>query len=83
LIPYFPEDETSYATALTADEKVVQAAISFGGTATGEHGIGIGKRRFMSFEHGESLKIMQGIKDLLDPQGILNPGKIFPDTLPG
>lgn len=61
-----------------ANEEIVFYAISLGGTATGEHGVGIGKRKFMIKEHGESLKLMRGIKQLLDPNGILNPGKIFP-----
>jgi len=63
----------------TAYEKIVSYAISVGGTATGEHGVGMGKRKFMLKEHGRSLDVMRGIKTLLDPNGILNPGKIFPD----
>ena len=42
-----------------------------------EHGIGIGKKKFMKKEHGESLTLMKQIKRLLDPHGIMNPGKIF------
>lgn len=61
-----------------ANEEIVSRAISLGGTATGEHGVGIGKRKFMVQEHGESLQVMKRIKQLLDPNGILNPGKIFP-----
>lgn len=61
-----------------ANEEIVSHAISLGGTATGEHGVGIGKRKFMVQEHGESLQVMKRIKQLLDPNGILNPGKIFP-----
>jgi D-lactate dehydrogenase (cytochrome) len=61
------------------NEEVVLHALSCGGTATGEHGVGIGKRKFMIREHGESLKVMRRIKQMLDPNGILNPGKIFPD----
>jgi len=55
----------------------VEAAISMDGTATGEHGVGIGKRTFMAREHGAGLQVMQAIKAALDPHGILNPGKIF------
>jgi len=40
--------------------------------------VGIGKRRFMEREHGNSLQVMRQIKAVLDPEGILNPGKIFP-----
>ena len=58
--------------------RMVEKALNCGGTATGEHGVGIGKRAFMKIEHGVSLKWMQGIKPLFDPNGILNPGKIFP-----
>jgi D-lactate dehydrogenase (cytochrome) len=58
---------------------MVYFALSVGGTATGEHGVGLGKRKFMAREHGESLRVMRGIKELLDPKGILNPGKILPD----
>jgi len=61
-----------------ANEEIVSHAISLGGTATGEHGIGIGKRRFMAQEHGEGVEVMRKIKNLLDPNGILNPGKILP-----
>jgi D-lactate dehydrogenase (cytochrome) len=60
------------------NEEIVSHAIASGGTATGEHGVGIGKRKFMLQEHGESLQVMRKIKQLFDPKGILNPGKIFP-----
>jgi D-lactate dehydrogenase (cytochrome) len=60
-----------------AYDEIVSYAISVGGTATGEHGVGIGKKRFMVKEHGEGLEVMRRIKDLLDPNGILNPGKIL------
>jgi D-lactate dehydrogenase (cytochrome) len=60
-------------------DQLVEHAIMLGGTCTGEHGIGIGKRKYMQREHGEAaFQTMQRIKHLLDPNGILNPGKILP-----
>ena len=72
-----PEEETQWQRVEEASEEIVNYALECGGTATGEHGIGIGKRKFMRKEHGESLKLMKQIKELLDPNGIMNPGKIF------
>ena len=59
------------------NEAVVRRALELGGTATGEHGVGLGKRKFMAREHGRSLDWMRRIKDLFDPHGIMNPGKMF------
>ncbi len=59
-------------------DEVTEMAIKLGGTCTGEHGIGIGKKKYMKKEHGSSLLWMKKIKELFDPHGILNPGKIFP-----
>ena len=56
---------------------MVERALDLGGTCTGEHGIGYGKAKFLAQEAGSSIKIMKSIKDSFDPQGILNPGKIF------
>lgn len=59
---------------------VVTRALDLGGTATGEHGVGIGKRKYMDSEHGSSLPWMRRLKTLFDPNGILNPGKLFPES---
>jgi D-lactate dehydrogenase (cytochrome) len=75
------DDEESYQKALHMNGLVVQKALELGGTATGEHGVGIGKQRYMAKEHGAALDVMRDIKQVFDPNGILNPGKIFPDTL--
>jgi D-lactate dehydrogenase (cytochrome) len=76
LVPY--TDDT-YPQAQAFNEEMVLKALELGGTATGEHGVGIGKRGFMGREHGLALDVMHSIKQTLDPNGILNPGKIFPD----
>jgi D-lactate dehydrogenase (cytochrome) len=56
----------------------VLRAIAMDGTCTGEHGVGYGKIRFMEAEHGDAIAVMRSIKQALDPQGIMNPGKILP-----
>jgi D-lactate dehydrogenase (cytochrome) len=76
--PYASEAE--YQRALELNGKIVLKALELGGTATGEHGVGIGKARYMPNEHGAALEVMRSIKALLDPNGILNPGKIFPEA---
>jgi D-lactate dehydrogenase (cytochrome) len=54
--------------------------LSAGGTCTGEHGVGLGKRQYLREEFGDAtLDLMRTLKYTLDPNGILNPGKIFMD----
>jgi D-lactate dehydrogenase (cytochrome) len=78
----FPFDTPqSFAQAMTANKIIVQRAIELGGTATGEHGVGIGKAPYLPLEHGEALNVMRTVKYALDPNGILNPGKIFVDEI--
>jgi len=72
-----PEKKAQWQKVREAEEEIVHFALECGGTATGEHGIGIGKKKFMKKEHGGSLTLMKRIKKLLDPNGIMNPGKIF------
>jgi D-lactate dehydrogenase (cytochrome) len=56
--------------------RLVQRALSMDGTCSGEHGVGIGKRRFLEEEHGEAMQAMRMVKKAIDPQNIMNPGKI-------
>lgn len=76
-IPYLPNNPESHARARQALDNMVRIALSLDGTSTGEHGIGIGKIPFMEQEHGDAVNVMRSIKKTLDPNGILNPGKMF------
>lgn len=67
-------DEMQRARTLSAG--VNRIALEFGGTVTGEHGIGSGKRKYMREEHGDAYDLMGSLKQCLDPQQILNPGKM-------
>ncbi len=58
-------------------DRLVARALKYEGTCTGEHGVGIGKAKYMQAEHGTALKYMFAIKKALDPNNIMNPGKIF------
>ena len=56
---------------------MVHRAIEMGGTCTGEHGVGVGKKQHIIAEHGAgAMGVMASIKTAIDPQGIMNPGKI-------
>ena len=57
----------------------LDAAHSAGATISHHHGVGISKKHAMAHEHGEMLRVWRAIKDVLDPHGIMNPGKLFPD----
>ena len=73
-----PPEPDGLARAWELDKKIVARALSLGGSCSGEHGVGIGKREFLTQEHGEdALAVMRSVKQALDPRGILNPGKIF------
>ncbi|HLG89358.1 MAG TPA: FAD-linked oxidase C-terminal domain-containing protein [Alphaproteobacteria bacterium] len=67
------------AEAERVNDRLVERAIAMGGTCTGEHGIGLGKLKFMNREHGAAVGVMRALKAAIDPNGIMNPGKIFGD----
>jgi len=73
-----PPEADGLARAWDLDKKIVARALSLGGSCSGEHGVGIGKREFLEQEHGaDTLAVMRSVKAALDPRGIMNPGKIF------
>jgi D-lactate dehydrogenase (cytochrome) len=76
-IIYDQADRELFKRVKQVNNIIVDHAIDLEGTSTGEHGTGIGKRAFAARQHGAAIEVMRQIKQLLDPQGILNPGKIF------
>ncbi|MCK9365426.1 MAG: FAD-binding oxidoreductase [Syntrophales bacterium] len=72
-----PQDVREWSLLEGINDKIVGRAVELGGTCTGEHGVGIGKRKFMELEHGGSYQLMKKIKALIDPKGLMNPDKIF------
>jgi D-lactate dehydrogenase (cytochrome) len=73
-------DPDAVETGEDVYRRIVERAIDLGGTSTGEHGIGLGKREYLERERGPgAVDAMRRVKRALDPEGILNPGKIFPD----
>lgn len=73
-----PESEIETEEAEALNLALVERALRMGGTCSGEHGIGLGKRKWMEMEHGPALEVMRTIKNALDPSGLMNPGKILP-----
>lgn len=80
IMPVNPDAPDEMAAAEHLVDRLVARALAMGGTCTGEHGVGIGKMRFLEAEHGrEALDVMRAIKAALDPQNLLNPGKVLPN----
>jgi len=76
-----PDNPQEMEAARAFSNRLVERALAAGGTCTGEHGVGLGKRKYLAREYGDdALDVMRAIKQALDPQDILNPGKILPDT---
>ena len=73
-----PDDPREIEATEAFVARLNMRAISMDGTCTGEHGIGQGKIAFLRHEHGDGVDFMRAIKQALDPQGIMNPGKVLP-----
>ena len=72
-----PDNRDELAEAQQLSHQIVDIALKMDGTCTGEHGVGIGKRNALEKEHGEAVDLMRAIKRALDPQNLMNPGKVF------
>lgn len=71
---YAPEQQTEVDAFA---ERLVERAQAMGGTCSGEHGVGLGKKKYLKAEHGAALDVMRTIKRALDPENRMNPGKVL------
>ena len=71
------DDPSEMAAAAAFDARLVQRALAMDGTCTGEHGVGLGKQGALIDELGGAVGLMRAVKQALDPDGLMNPGKIF------
>ncbi|MEP6916243.1 MAG: FAD-linked oxidase C-terminal domain-containing protein [Acidobacteriota bacterium] len=73
-----PESPSEMAEVTRLNERLIARALAAGGTCSGEHGVGLGKMKYLDAEHGAALDVMRAIKQALDPDNIMNPGKMLP-----
>lgn len=71
-----PASASELQEAKILEEKIILRALEMGGTSTGEHGIGTGRKKYLPIEHGPALDVMRAIKQTLDPENRMNPGKM-------
>ena len=76
-----PANPEEVREAERLSHRIAERTLAMGGTVSGEHGVGLGKRRYMEAEHGAGWAVMGEIKRALDPQNLLNPGKLVPGNL--
>jgi len=72
-----PENAHELDEARVLNERMVMRALAMGGTCSGEHGVGLGKMKYLEAEHGLALETMRTIKRALDPDNRMNPGKMI------
>jgi D-lactate dehydrogenase (cytochrome) len=78
ILLYDPNNPEQIQAIEDINDQIVKLALSVGGTCTGEHGVGLGKIKYQQQEHGAAIDLMLSIKQLIDPQNIMNPGKLLP-----
>ena len=77
LLPYDPEKKETYQKIRKFSDILIEKTLELEGTMTGEHGVGLHKKDYLLKEHGDNLPVMKSIKRTIDPNNIMNPGKIF------
>ena len=77
LFPYDPNDKDAYKKIRDFSNKLIDKTLELKGTITGEHGVGLHKKSYLLKEHPDNIPLMKTIKRSLDPNNIMNPGKIF------
>ncbi len=77
ILPYDPSKKETYKKIREFSDLLIKKTLELNGTITGEHGIGLHKKEYLLKEHGDNIPIMKSIKMTLDPNNIMNPGKIF------
>lgn len=78
ILMVYPDRAAEVTRAKALAGRMAERALRFGGTITGEHGVGFGKLPWMAAEHGESWQVMGALKRALDPLNLMNPGKVVP-----
>ena len=77
LFPYDPDDKKIYNKIREFSNKLIDKTLELKGTITGEHGVGLHKKKYLLKEHPDNIPLMKTIKRSIDPNNIMNPGKIF------
>jgi D-lactate dehydrogenase (cytochrome) len=77
VLPYNPEEKNIYKQLRAFNGTLIRKALELEGTITGEHGVGLHKKEYLLEQHPDSIPVMKSIKRTLDPNNIMNPGKIF------
>jgi D-lactate dehydrogenase (cytochrome) len=77
MMPYNPKIDDEYKKIKYFNDILIDKSLELEGTITGEHGIGLHKKNYLLKEHPDNVPLMKSIKRTMDPNNIMNPGKIF------
>ena len=77
ILPFDPQKKEMYKNIRAFNDTLIKKALELNGTITGEHGVGLHKKEYLLAEHPDNIPVMKSIKRTIDPNNIMNPGKIF------